>query len=360
MSELAFNRKELQKLVDSKHLMVNKHPNADLYIYNYSRSCQYNIDWNEITLACRGLILDGEGNIIARPFGKFFNYEEHQTERLKGKISEIPNLPYIVQRKIDGSLGIVYHINNIPYIATRGSFTSDQAIEGTKILREKYNNVKFNQNYTYCFEIIFPQNMIVVRYGDKRDLVLFAVIDNKTGEEYDIKDPKINLGFEVVKEFPEFSNKTFKQLQKMNIDNEEGYVIKYENNFRVKVKFKEYLRLHKILTNVSEKNIWENLMNGDSLTELIESIPDETYNWVKESITRFKKEYKETEEFAKNTFEKLQKELFGIPFDKHRKRFAQTIFENKETVRIANVLFAMLDGRDYDKMIWKLLKPKNE
>ena len=46
---------------------------ADIFIYNYSRSCTLEGVWNEATLQCRGIIVDKDYNILARPFEKFFN-----------------------------------------------------------------------------------------------------------------------------------------------------------------------------------------------------------------------------------------------------------------------------------------------
>ena len=87
---------KLNELVNQKYVSVQKHPEADLYIYNYTQNAQYEGFWNQITLMCRGLILDGQGNIIARPFPKFFNLEEHQPE-------EIPKENFEVFEKMDGS-----------------------------------------------------------------------------------------------------------------------------------------------------------------------------------------------------------------------------------------------------------------
>mgnify|MGYP001034226955 CR=1 FL=1 len=45
--------------------------------------------------------------------------------------------PFEVLKKMDGSLGILYWIGNMPYISTSGSFVSDQALAGTPILNKK-------------------------------------------------------------------------------------------------------------------------------------------------------------------------------------------------------------------------------
>ena len=140
-------------MLDEKLVSVQKHPDADLFIYNYSPKVQYDKLWNEITLQTRGLILDAEMNVVAKPFGKFFNLEEHQPE-------EIPQLPFDVFEKMDGSLGILYWLNDKPFIASRGSFESEQAIKATEILHQRYADtfIRLDKNSTYLFEIIYPTN----------------------------------------------------------------------------------------------------------------------------------------------------------------------------------------------------------
>lgn len=123
-----------------------KHPHHDLFIWNYSPKVQYEKLWDDITLQCRGLVTNSKGDIVARPFKKFFNYEEYKPE-------DIPNEEYVVYEKMDGSLGILFYYNEW-ILATRGSFTSPQAIKGKEILK-KYPLEKLDKNNTYLFEIIY-------------------------------------------------------------------------------------------------------------------------------------------------------------------------------------------------------------
>jgi RNA ligase len=55
------------------------HPTLPLTIWNYSEKVQYENLWDEITLQTRGLVTDDKGNIVAKPFKKFFNIEEKKT-----------------------------------------------------------------------------------------------------------------------------------------------------------------------------------------------------------------------------------------------------------------------------------------
>ena len=69
------NKELLKKMIDEKLVFVNKHPNAEIYIHNYSPKVQYEKLWNEITLQTRGLILDNNMNVVARPFQNFLIYQ---------------------------------------------------------------------------------------------------------------------------------------------------------------------------------------------------------------------------------------------------------------------------------------------
>ncbi len=126
-------------------LYSQTHPTLPLTIWNYTEKVQYESLWDEVTLAARGLVTDGSGRVVARPFSKFFNIEE-------GK--HTPTQEFEVFEKMDGSLGIVFVYEGQVVYATRGSFASDQAKWmadwGTKY---NFSNILV-EGYTYLFEII--------------------------------------------------------------------------------------------------------------------------------------------------------------------------------------------------------------
>lgn len=143
---------EIKPHIESGLVSEQSHPeNPDIRIFNYTQKCQFSKEWNDVTRACRGLILNVKtGEIVANPFPKFFNYGEVDVK--------IPAEKPIVIEKMDGSLGILYWLHGDPYIATRGSFVSEQALWATKWFRENCDPDKFNQDYTFLFEIIYPAN----------------------------------------------------------------------------------------------------------------------------------------------------------------------------------------------------------
>lgn len=182
----------LRQMVDEKMVAVKQHPDANLHIANYTSVAQYTYTWNDVTRKCRGLIFDGnpleddDARIVARPFEKFFNISEHDEEGPRGTLPI--DRAFQVYGKMDGSLGVLYQGPDGPSIATRGSFASDQAIWATNFLRAHLGDRGVPPQTTLLFEIIYPQNRIVVDYGDHQGLTLLAAIDNETGADVDIPD----------------------------------------------------------------------------------------------------------------------------------------------------------------------------
>jgi RNA ligase len=74
----------LNKYYDDGLVQKQVHPTLPLTIWNYTPKTQYGelynnyIFWDDVTLQCRGLVTDDKGNVVARPFKKFFNTEEKQ------------------------------------------------------------------------------------------------------------------------------------------------------------------------------------------------------------------------------------------------------------------------------------------
>ena len=324
----------LKEMIAKDYVTVQKHPTHDLFIYNYTQKTQFERYWNEVTLMCRGLILDAEYRIVARPFQKFFNWGEIENQA-------IPNTDFEVFEKLDGSLGILYFIENEAFIATRGSFTGVQAVRATAILKSKYAPILrggLDTTKTYLFEIIYPENRIVVDYGALEDLILTAIIDTETGADM----PLVDIGFPIVQRYNGI--KDFAVLKALNTHNKEGFVIKYPNGLRLKIKFEEYTRLHRILTEVSNINVWEHLCEGKSFEAFLDRVPDEFFNWIKITVADLEAQFEAIEKQCKADFKVLNS----------RKETAIYFM----TCQYPKVLFNMLDNKPYAATIWKMLRPQ--
>jgi len=325
----------------SKGLVIGQsHATLPLAIFNYSRTCQYDRLWDDVTLNCRGLILDTNGNVVAKPFPKFFNYEEHTA-------NEIPNELFDVYEKMDGSLGICFHYADEWHMATRGSFTSEQAIKGRELL-EKYDYKNgMIPGYTYLFEIIYPENRIVIDYGDAEKLVVLGAYNNETGNEVSVVE-MTNEGFEVVTRYNTFGE-GFDELKREISNSKEGYVIRFRNGMRMKIKGDEYVRLHRILTNFSTTDIWELLRTNGNMDEFLDRVPDEFDNWVRMTVLELKAHFENIKFRSSIDFEYYKGESNG-----DKKQFALLIKDNE----YRSILFSMWDGKSYEDTIWKMIKPK--
>ena len=338
--------KVLCTYVDNSLIVANKHPEYDIWILNYSPKVQSKKFWDEYTLSCRGLVIDGEGNILARPFQKFKNLEEHDP-------SEIDmTQEYDVFEKMDGSLIIVFYYEpRMKWIvASRGSFISEQSIEAQKMLHATDYD-KLDEAYTYLFEILYPENRIVVDYGSRRELVLLTRINTRTGEEmfYDDLVATYSKYFTIVKKYKLKNVTDLNELKKLEEDNKEGFVVRFLNGFRVKVKFTEYIRLHGIITNVSNLTVWEHLKNNYDFDALLDRVPDEFYDWLKRTTKLIQSDFNDIERLALKEFVRIY-HVNGIT---ERKAFAIEAIKTE----YQSILFRLYDKRPYDELIWKLVRP---
>lgn len=339
---MVFDLNILNDYIDKGLVVKNDHPTLPLSIYNYSRTTQYEGKWDNITKSCRGLILDRDGNVVAKSFDKFFNLEEHKPE-------EIPNEDFEVYEKLDGSLGILFWYQGKWILASKGSFVSDQAIKGKNILTSKYSVEPIPKGYTTLVEIIYPENRIVCNYGDDEVLVVLSMISNASGKELDYDSLlKINeeTGLPVIKKYDGIQD--YKTLKSLISKDREGYVVRFRNGFRMKVKGEEYVRLHRILTGFSNVDIWEYLKDKKDLGELLDRVPDEFDSWVRATVRDLVVRFENIEKDYRQIFNELGlKELDRKDFAEHAKRYTHS-----------SILFSMLDGRDYSDIIWKLIRPQ--
>ena len=337
----------LNTYIDNKKILANKHPEYDIWILNYSKDTQFEQAWDSYTLSCRGLVVDSEGNVIARSMKKFFNYEEvAQTINI--------NRPFEAYEKMDGSLIEIFYYNDERtwIVASRGSFTSEHALLATKIFNESINSNLLSNAHTYIFELIAPFNKIVVDYGNVQDLVLLAVIQTDNGVElsYDEMVGEYSNHLNIVKRYFKYGDDVkITNLKSMEENNREGFVIRFEEGDRIKIKFDEYIHLHRIVTNVSNKTIWEYLMNGLSFNELIDRVPDEMFEWLKKTKSDLELQFKLVElEILKEFYQIYNKEGHT-----ERKAFAEKVLKLKNR----KFLFALYDGKNYDEAIWKKIRP---
>lgn len=247
-----FNIKQLNQYVVQTDICCEQHPSADLFLYGYlSIFSDAKRIWDDVNVHCRGLIVDSSGKVIEHPFVKFWMFKQYLSAKdvlmNENKIFRIPDCPFRILEKIDGTMVMLYWVEDKPYLATQRSFTNPKAKKATEILYKKYGHTfsKFNRNYTYVFEAVYPEIKVLIDYGNLSDLFLIGIVDKKNGQLLPLEDIGFPMAHDYSLEYGHFHN--FNDLMALDLPNKEGFVIQYENGALIKVKFPWYLQAHRIL-----------------------------------------------------------------------------------------------------------------
>ncbi|MFE6819622.1 RNA ligase [Streptomyces sp. NPDC057677] len=377
---------ELTAALTAGHVTRKRHPRLPLSIYTYTRACQYAQHWNEATTRCRGLVADddADGRIVALPLPKFFNVSEHAAGRPYAP--PLPDEPFEVYDKVDGSLGVVFHYDGRWHVASKGSFTSVQATWAQRRL-DAADTAGLTPGVTYLAEILYPGNRIVVNYGDRRDLVLLAAFD-RDGTEVPLAEAA--TGWQgvgsVVRTWPAMDLAELVALTESNTlpdghratgTDAEGFVLRFASGRRAKAKLAEYVRLHKVLTGVTERDIWRGhgiqrfaalpagelakglgcsvaeveADGGKPLDALLEQVPDEFDAWVREVIGGLEAAAAARERAVDEAYAGLA-HLAG-----DRGAFARAAAGVPDR-GLRAALFLRLDGRPTDLLLWRRLRPE--
>lgn len=335
-------------------LKSQTHPELPLIIWNYTPNTQYEGKWDDVTRLARGLVTDTKGNVIAHPFKKFFNYSE-----LKAW-GKVPTGDFTINEKLDGSYIQVFDYQGEIVVSSKGSFTSIQVEMATGILDQEFADwgEVFDPQYNYIFELIHPNNRIVLDYGMRTTLVLLGLID-KNGVEADPVD--YGAVFNLPKTYG--VTKDFEKLQSTIQDNEEGYVLVFDSGERMKIKGEEYLRLHRIVTHTSSKDIWIALKENKDLQELVDRTPDEWTTWVYRTIGElYVKRRNILFQMLRDLAYGQEKGLYNInPLNDTISTLETTrrkVAEYFNTCQYPKLMFMLLDNQNVDEKIWDMVKPE--
>jgi len=314
---------ELSQMISEKRIAKQVHPSLPISIYNYTNRAQFMNKWTQSERVCRGLIVeDGTNKVIARGPEKFFNYGQPGAPEID------LDSPVMITQKEDGSLGIGWYYDGFSGVATRGSFASDQAKHASAMLPDfRRESFKWHMDHdkTSIFEIVYPENRIVLDYGDRDELIELGTVDNKSGLIVNRRRDAIR-------------GRWYMPLSEALVfpipADEEGYVLDiFSKDFdewgtgtvtgHIKLKGEEYKILHGLLTNTNARRIWVQLAarachqlveqtaanNGkevekvwatyvggdpedfkrvkiekDIVDTLLTNVPDEFYDWVTKKI----------------------------------------------------------------------------
>lgn len=277
---------KLDQMIAEKRISKQVHPAIpELVIYNYTNTAQFANKWTNEERICRGLITTTSGEIIARGPSKFFNYSQPGAPEvaLEDKVW--------VSRKEDGSLGIGWYYNGQYGVATRGSFASEQALHATEMLtRHDKATLKFAsiKGCTEIFEIVYPENRIVLDYGGLDKLIRLGHVSNENGL-IEVRPVTLMYG----EDFSQQHEMTFAEALALPIpDDEEGYVLDVRHTDgvgilgHIKLKGDRYKELHGAIFGLSERKIWEAIGRGMDMEKFVSDLPDELMPWAQGIVNR--------------------------------------------------------------------------
>jgi RNA ligase len=242
--------------------------NDGLRLFCYSDSCVYEKGWNDITMLARGVILDLENKqVVATPFPKFFNAGK--------KADTIPDLPFETFEKLDGSLIILFHHKGEWRTATKGSLGSEQAKWAAAQIRD-HDLSLLDTETTYLAEAVYPENRIVVHYSYTGLVLLGAYRGDGAEVSYDdLQTLGDRLGWRIAKRHSFASVSELLALAKTLPPTEEGFVLRFSNGLRLKVKGDEYCRIHRLVSRLTPLAMWEAMQAGDDLEAIRRQLPEE-------------------------------------------------------------------------------------
>ena len=318
--------------------LIRSQISDQLTIYNYTEFTVYERLWNAVTRQARGLVLDDTGRVVVRCLPKFFNADEPEAALEKPRVIDPSTL--VVQDKVDGSLIQVVDDHEYGHVITsKGSFQSDQARWAREIIIDE--GMEFEPGLTYIFELIHPENRIVIDYGRRCELILLAVIETATGREHDIYGERFDRFVRVALLDPAILEDV-SRLDRGELV--EGVVANF-GGYRVKIKTDEYLRLHRIVTNFTPRRVWEALSNGDSLE--FENMPEEFQAWLDETVAQLRARYAEVLAEIRAECDRaahLSDKELGL----------------SDEYRYKSFIFSKRHGKDIVPGIWKLIKPTQD
>ncbi|MEE4209464.1 MAG: T4 RnlA family RNA ligase [Parvularcula sp.] len=245
-----------------------------LLIWNYTNKCVYDKMWTPISMHARGLVLDMERReVVATPFPKFFNV----SEQAGGPLS-LPDKPFEVFEKLDGSLIILFHWKGRWHAATRGALGTEQAQWAEGWMANKDLSA-LEPGVTYLCEAIYPENRIVIEYAES-GLVLLSAYDADGFElraevTYAMAD---KLGWKAAKRYSFGTVAELFASAETLPETEEGYILRFEDGHRLKLKGSAYCRVHALISRITPLAIWELMQAGDDLESVRRQIPEEFWS----------------------------------------------------------------------------------
>ena len=332
--------------LDQFGVEFKKHPVHDIYLLDYN---QINSKpGHPISDECRGLVLDGNFDLVSGCMKRFFNLDQHPaTDKLFDWTS------FKAFEKRDGSMIGVTEYKGGLLIRTRFSWADAECGMSGKtwadLVRDSLTDKQVDlildsgaeSTDTFVFELETPWNQVVI-YHEKPKVVLLTIIRNDNGQEWGqlgVSRVAEAMGFDRPKEF-HFENREQVQSYLDALEHakqkDEGFVLIDKNGLKKKIKNRYYMAYHSVCTGIqSIRQVFDIVWNPNiDKEELALYVP------------HLAPKLAEVEQKLKKAYDHLWTVWWETQDIKERKKFAFTITrpDSEYYERFSSVLFRLRDA----------------
>ena len=293
---------------------------------------------------CRGLIFDRDGNIMSRPFHKFFNINERdETQAHAVDMTQ----PHVVMEKMDGSMIRPILVDGYLRLATKMGVTNvamqaEEWLAAQSISHRAWLVKQMMFGETPIFEWVSPFNQIVLAY-ESADLVYLGNRNNITGKYSFLDDHP----FAKVPRYGSVEGNITDYIDRQRgKEGREGDIIRFADGHMVKIKNDWYVRIHKTIDRiVFDRNI-VNLIVNEEVDDVVPMLPQVQADRVRGFELRFWDAFKSTEDALMLLYLEAKND-----YGSDRKRIALEFVPTLENKTDAQFIFRMLDGHDLRELL---------
>lgn len=266
MFKLITHIDDIQKAVSEiKEIRFHRQPNGvtiGCYMFMDSKTFEF-----PEALECRGIAFDDAGQIVFRPLHKFFNSGEKEWLSPMSLLQrEADGEVAAIFEKIDGSMIASAWFDGQLHWRSKKAFNSDVVKLAKEHLSkpenahiQEFSEILARDGYTVVYELTHPLARIVV--SQEMPMMQILHIRHNTTGEYVLLDSQHSVhaliqqfGVPVVRRYEGLTlTELFGSLESMK--DQEGYVVQFTNGDMVKVKCPWYVRLHRSITFLRERDI---------------------------------------------------------------------------------------------------------
>jgi len=343
---------EVVEKVAKSHPMFkcSTHPTLPLKLFSY-RFADPTVFSDPVARELRGIVFDDRGNLVARPFHKFFNLGEQLCE-----VSEDETA--VSTLKIDGSLAIAFEYRGDLVFASKGSFKSFVVEGAYRLADDRIRDLVHEfRGKTVLFEYVDPNHPVVLTYP-KPELRLIGIRDNASGEYIPATEiVEIAESYELPHTTIVHSDTTVGEIAKevRGWQGEEG-VVAYAESDLCKIKSQWYLRTHSVASwivaenmSVVEKRVKKMYINNE-IDDIYPHLP-ETHREIVDRIIR--KANKEIEDFTKTV-----KAVLAKVSEMSRKNAAIRMKELGVDKAVMAVVFRVMSGISVEQAVYESFKKR--